>query len=126
MKKLSIPAWRGEHYVSLGELLQLLREVVSEYSWHLNVDEASPGPRQIDLHALRADTWLKTTDLLNLVSPDAQIIDGEAVGFSQPTDTVPTIVLRAVDSTSWDLESDDPSVIARVSAAFPDREEILD
>ncbi|MEZ4312249.1 MAG: hypothetical protein R3F14_29825 [Polyangiaceae bacterium] len=82
------------------------------------------GPRAEELESTHADKRLSTLELLHLVTPDVQIIDGEIVGYSATDEEVPVILFRAVDSTSWDVESDDSDVLALIRTTYPDARDI--
>jgi len=121
--KISIPAWQDGRYLSLAELLRLIRNFVVSFNWSLNIVEMAPEPGAEQVMQL-FDHPLNTAMLLDLVSPDLQIVDGEVVGESR--DSTAKFVLRAVDSTSWDIETEMEDAISHIFRLFPTAREIKD
>ncbi|MCX4985699.1 hypothetical protein [Streptomyces sp. NBC_00572] len=58
-----------------------------------------------------------TLELLALAAPARQFVDGDFAGFAGDELRV---VLREFDSTSWDLCTDDASVIREIRRHYPD------
>jgi hypothetical protein len=56
--------------------------------------------------------------LIDLARQGVQIIDGEPIAY-RGGEEVRWLVIRAVDSTWWDVETDDEEVLTRIQAAFP-------
>ena len=71
-----------------------------------------------------ASQFLSGEDLLAATERLLQVIDGEFAAFDGD-ESVPWVILRAVDSTFWEVESTEPGVLEAVSASFKDVEEIL-
>jgi hypothetical protein len=122
MRGLSFRAWRDGRYVALAEILVLLRPRVLNFSWALRLVEVAPHPMARALESVSPETSLGTLELIHLVSPDVQVIDGEVVGSVDGAS--PRIVVRAVDSTSWDIESDDEEIVSEARRAHPDATEL--
>lgn len=113
-----LPAWRGGRYVQLAELLLVLGKLVVDATWVLRVVEVAPGDGEVSL-----DTWdparvLSTFDVLHLFTPDVQLIDGE-LESTRRENGEPWLVMRAVDSTTWDIETADPKVARCLEVAYP-------
>jgi hypothetical protein len=120
MRGVTLKAWQAEHYVGLAELLRLLEPRIEGFTWEPRLGEMAPGPEAERLEALAPEPRLTTLEVRHLFTLDVQLIDGVFLGYAHSAQTSPTIVLRAVDSTSWDIESDDEEVLALVRRAWPD------
>lgn len=120
MSRLSFRAWRGKHYIGLAEVLSALGRKIADAVWELRLDEVAPGPEGDKLRALAGGPRIGTRDLMVSAFPDGQVIDGELRAFASPDDAEPLLVLNAVDSTEWDLETADPAVLAAAREAFPE------
>lgn len=124
MRGLTFPAWIGEHYVSLAELLLTLGRSILSCSWEARVDEIAPHPRANRIEAIVPSQRIGTMELLHLVTPDVQVIDGELRCLRDAGDHEPWISIRAVDSTSWDVESSNEEILEIIRNAFPAAEQI--
>ena len=120
MNGVSMKAWRDQHYVNLDELLRVLEQFIVGFTWKSRIDEAAPGPAQQRIEQLDPEQRLSTAELLRLITPDAQVIDGKFLGYATLEQQSPTLVLRAVGSTWWDVESDDEGVLALIQTTYPD------
>ncbi|MEV0733619.1 hypothetical protein [Polymorphospora sp. NPDC050346] len=117
MKCIRLHAWRGSHYIGAAELLTTLGRITAELSWELQIDEVAPGPAGARIEALVRQSRVCTSELILAAFLDGQIIDGELRGYVDDADE-PYIVLRAVDSTDWDIECVDPAVYFAVKTAL--------
>lgn len=97
----SFEAWRDEHYIGLAELIVALGATALPLEWKLDLEEIAPHPQEGELRALEG-SLVGTLRLLRACAPDVQIIDGSASAYSQDSGQ-PLVVLRAVDSTWWDV-----------------------
>ncbi|WP_044529114.1 hypothetical protein [Herbaspirillum sp. B65] len=61
---------------------------------------------------------LSYSTLLRMVTPQLQVIDGEAVAVD-PVSSEKRLLIRAVDSTSWDIETEMQSVVDKVRECYP-------
>jgi hypothetical protein len=120
MKRVTFKAWHGDHYLSLWDILTELRDVVENLQWRVRIDETAPSPQAERLEAIDHDAWLDTAGLLGIATRDVQVIDGEASGYKTAQSGSPYLTIRAVDSTWWDVESDDEGVTRTVMSRFPD------
>lgn len=123
---VTFPAWHGTSYVSAPEVLNALKSHVHEFVWQIRADEVAPGPGARQLQEISPGARLSTPELLDRLRPGAQIIDGELRGYDSTDSATPAVTLRAVDSTWWDVESEDKGLIAAVRGAFPDASPIDD
>jgi hypothetical protein len=67
---------------------------------------------------------LSGQELLAAADRILQVIDGEFAAFDRDEST-PWVVVRAVDSSFWEVESADPHVLEAVRAGFKDVEDDL-
>jgi hypothetical protein len=107
-------------YRGVTQLLSALGPIAKELTWRLDLTEVAPGPTAAALESLRQDQWLTTQELDRLAGGDAQIIDGAIFGHRMANDDRVVVVITAVDSTSWDVESTDEQVIQLIRAEYPD------
>ena len=116
---LSFAAWRDGDYVTLADLLRLLGETIRNYTWKAKIEEVAPHPKAEAFEAMLRNYALNTAELLAVADWDVQIIDGEVIGYADPEQTA-AITIRAVDSTSWDILSPDPSILSTFANAYAD------
>jgi hypothetical protein len=111
---ITFHAWTDEHYGTTAEVLGALGERLEHLRWRLEIDEANTDePERFDQQKER-----ETAQLIEFLD-DVQIIDGSLEG-RRPGDDEPYVTLRAVDSSWWDVESDDPRLLDAVRAKYPD------
>jgi hypothetical protein len=121
MTGITFPMWAGDVPVMLPDLLTRVGNArVRDSVWTLRGVEAAgdPGAAQ-ELAAISQQGLALPGDaLIALAERGVQIIDGELVG--QRGDAAePWIVLRGVDSSWWDVESDDEAVLVALRDAYP-------
>lgn len=121
---LSICAWRGDHYVSLHELLDLIGHFFAECRWSVQVNEVAPEPGAELLEDCDSSRLMLLHELIRISAPNIQVIDGEITAIDN--DGNASLLLRAVDSTSWDIETANTEALARVRESFGDAVEIPD
>ena len=124
MKGVTFDAWREHHYVGLAEILRVLGRDGQGLVWRLKLDEVAPDPTSYALEEILPTQVIDTRSLLALVDRNTQIVDGVMTGFDASNESSPIVIIRAVDSTSWDVESNDEELIARIRRAFPDSRDI--
>lgn len=118
MNGVTFPAWSDDSPVELLDLLELLGQRGREASWRLRAVEVAPSEAADRLHVISDHQQaLSGEELFVLADKRPQLIDGEFEGWLPNTQT-PWVLIRAVDSTSWDLISDDAGLLARASARF--------
>ncbi|MEV0730627.1 hypothetical protein [Polymorphospora sp. NPDC050346] len=125
MNHIYVRAWRSDHYIGLAELLTTLGRITAEASWELQLDEVAPGPAGSEIEALTQRERVHTRELILAAFPDGQIIDGELRGYTDDTATEPYIIVRAVDSTDWDIECEDPKVYEALKIALPESSDAI-
>lgn len=119
--KISVPAWVDGRYVSLAELLQLIGKFYPEKDWLVRVEEVAPEPGAERLEAINANVPMQLRELQDMVSPDLQLVDGEVT-----VKDLQGICLRliAVDSTSWDVETNCKLAVWALVGAYPNAVDI--
>ncbi|MFF0437476.1 hypothetical protein ACFYU9_35330 [Streptomyces sp. NPDC004327] len=116
MKGITFPAWQGEHYVTLAELLVRLGSFGLDLTWRVELDEIV-DPRCAEMAGRSADSGMDTLTLLSLTTPFLQLIDAEACGFAGD-DLV--VVLSEFDSSLWDVRAVDERVLSELRHHYPD------
>ena len=119
MSGISLKAQRGDAYLSLAELLFVLGRPLLKLHWKTRVSKVA-GPEEVAarLTSVAEEDWLGTFDLLHLVTPDVRIVDGEVTGYDAQGERI--LNVRAVDSSWWDVETDDPEILQTLSEVYPD------
>ncbi|MGY5051417.1 hypothetical protein ACWDE0_38405 [Streptomyces sp. 900105755] len=120
MKGITFPAWQGQHYVTLAELLVRLGSFGLDLTWRIEFDEIV-DPRCVEMQKRSADAGMDTLTLLSLTTPFLQLVDAEARGFAE--DKL-VIVLTEFDSSSWDVRAVDERVLSELRHHFPGTEDL--
>ncbi|MFG2924070.1 hypothetical protein ACGFYA_21520 [Streptomyces sp. NPDC048305] len=120
MKGITFPAWHGEHYVPLAELLVRLGSFGLDLTWRVEFDEIV-DPRCVEMASRSADAGMDTLTLLSLTTPSLQLIDAEARGFAE--DEL-MLVLTEFDSSSWDVRAVDERVLRELRRHYPGAEDL--
>lgn len=116
--KISMLAWNDDEYISLAEIILAIGWPLRKMIWHIRVEEASiePGAEALE-NSCPSDSY-STLQLLRMITPNIQIIDGEIIGTAQD-DTEDYIKIEAIDSTHWDIESNITELIESIKNIFP-------
>ncbi|MET9382413.1 hypothetical protein ABZY09_15360 [Streptomyces sp. NPDC002928] len=128
MGSVTFAAWRDrppggqerssrQHYVTLAELLVRLGSFGLGLTWKVQIYDAQLHGRFAELEDASAGSGIGTLELLAVVAPDQQFIDGDFAGYAGDQLVV---VLREFDSTSWDFCTADASVIREIRRHYPD------
>ena len=119
MSGISLRAHRGDAYLSLAELLFVLGRPILKLHWKARISEVS-GSEEIKarLTSVAEEEWLGIFELLHLVTPDVQIVAGEVTGYDASGERI--LNVRAVDSSWWDIETEDPDILDTISEVYPD------
>ncbi|MEU6236793.1 hypothetical protein [Kitasatospora sp. NPDC047058] len=105
------------HYVTLAELLVRLGSSGLGLTWKVRIDGAHLVTRFAEIEKASSGAGIGTLELLALVAPDLQFVDGDFAGY---VDDELKVVLREFDSTSWDLCTADTSVLREFRRHYPD------
>ncbi len=116
--KYSLPAWIGDHYISLAEILLCIGKSLTDLQWYVKITEVAPEPGAEQLEALSPAAPLSIFQLLHLVTPGIQIIDGEITAKDKGGKQL--LLLRAVDSSSWDVETDLKHIVRALEDSYPE------
>jgi hypothetical protein len=104
--------------VDLIDILRLLGPSATDSEWRISGVECAGGPAGEDLHGL-ADQPARVPGekLLSLATGVTQVIDGVFAGYRDGEEQ-PWIIIRAVDSSAFDVQSEDAEALARMKRHF--------
>jgi hypothetical protein len=104
--------------LDLKDILLLLGSQAESSEWEISQVEALDGVGAEQLHCL-ADKRASVPgqELVRLAFAVTQIIDGIFRGY-QKGESEPWIVIQAVDSSAFDVQSDDEGVIHQIRQQF--------
>ena len=113
------PGGGGELEFDLAEVLTALGGHVETSFWRARgLWYKSHDGKEIEtLERLRDGATVGGNELLQSVPRVLQIIDGEFTA-SAADDLHPWAIVRAVESSWWEVLTDDPAVLARIRARF--------
>ncbi|WP_199551876.1 hypothetical protein [Streptomyces sp. N35] len=128
MESVTFAAWRdrppgdqeGEsrrYYVTLAELLVRLGSFGLDLTWKVQIYDDQLHSRFAEAQEAAAGAGIGTLELLAMVAPGQQFIDGDFAGYAGDQLMV---VLREFDSTNWDLCTADASVLREIRRHYPD------
>ena len=101
---------------SLQGILMLLEPEARGLTWVVSNAEAV-GSEAEKLHEVAdQNRSLPFSDLLQIANAVDQVVDGEFAGYDSTHRK--RLVIRAVDSSAFDVESDDENVVCSVEAQF--------
>ena len=106
----------------LKEILRAIGPVVESLQWRLAGIDCT-GEGSDELHELcDSDALVSGAHLVALSERILQTINGEFLGFraDAPDHATPWLIIRAVDSTAFDVDCDDPAVLSAVRRRFVD------
>jgi hypothetical protein len=108
---------RGILSVSLDALLFIVQDAIADSRWDCHNVEAV-GSTAAELHRL-CDSRIEFNSaiLRSLASGADQIIDGEFRAF-KPDESRPWLIIRAVDSSAYDVETENPSLLHMLRSRF--------
>ncbi len=102
----------------LSDLLELSGQRGRSAEWRVSGVEAT-GPEAPRLHGTTDSGGVLDGDSLFAIARGVdQVIDGRFVAHD-PGEPQPWLVLRAVDSTSWDVASMDAALMSAVRSRYP-------
>lgn len=88
--------------------------------------EVASGDAASALEAISdAEGSVEGNELIHLAQSVAQVIDGEFRGYWKKEEE-PWIIVRAVDSAAYDVESDDLALLERLRNSFHEVDDIPD
>lgn len=108
----------------LRDILELLGPDVLRSRWEVNGIEALGGEAAKSLHvASDQGKQLDGNQLVDIASRVDQIIDGEFLAFL-PGEQEPWIVVRAIDSSAYEVSTDSLGILSRIRLQFEHVEEV--
>ena len=103
--------------LDLIDILNILGPRADNTFWLVEGAE-STGPLSGVLHRLSdLGTKVTTARLREIASDVIQVIDGVFTGYSVEK-SEPWIIIRAVDSSAYDVETDDNDILSKVQGSF--------
>ena len=104
--------------VDLVDILHVLGSCIEDTEWEIAAVEAV-GTTAADKLQRLGDSKARVPGrtLLELAATVTQVIDGQFVGY-RPGQDPPWIILRAIDSSAYDVQSEDEDVISRMREHF--------
>ena len=103
--------------VDLVDILQLLGSQAENSEWEIS-DVECVGSAADALHKLSdSKTRVPGHTLLQMAAHLTQVIDGEFIGCGEG-EKQPWIIVRAVDSSAYDVQSEDEDVLAQIRCRF--------
>lgn len=116
--------------LDLTDLLRLLAPRSLEERWVVSTVKSSiPGDEWFEatgeggerLEGLaQQDGQLSGSDLAALAEKTRQVIWGEFVCLASTQSDKPWVIIRAVDSTFYEIDSDDDAVLNKISSTYKD------
>lgn len=116
--------------LDLKDLLQLLAPRSLEARWLVStVKSFKPGHEWFEatgeggerLEGLAQDDGqLSGSDLASIAEKTQQIIWGEFIGSAPTQSDKPWVIIRAVDSTFYEIDTDDEAVLNKISSTYKD------
>ncbi len=109
----------------LDELLDILGPRVATSAWSISgIQYVSQDDIAIPTLNGPDDSRVTGVELIAAIPNLLQVIDGEFKAFDQMTDDVPWVVLRAVDSSWWEVETDIPNIAGTIQKRFENVSEL--
>lgn len=113
-----IDAERGVLAFDLRDILEILGEKGLVSVWTAVGVEVASGVSAARMEALADEQeTIIGNELQHLAKTVNQVIDGEFKG-TLPGGTAPWIVVRAVDSSAYDVETDDEQLLSEIRSRF--------
>lgn len=127
MQGLAFRAWEGSKYISVHEIMMLIFPLVSDTHWEVDLDELAEGPGSKEFEDLASRSLHVPVSSGEIAhsSLGVQVTDGRFTGFRHDGETgQPVIVIKATDSTDWDVASTDTRILLLLRARFVDAIEL--
>lgn len=102
----------------LRDLLRLVGDDAISYYWEINHVECLGVGAQLMHDASDSDLWVPGSQLLLMAQDVYQIIDGDFKGYRAEVSPEPWIVFRAIDSSYYDVLSDNLSLLEFIRQQF--------
>lgn len=106
--------WDGDRLRGPGEVLEVVGERTSGAAWRVEaVEAAGEAEAAAAMERLGAAGPVPDAELRKVASSDVQLVDA-TLSVGEP----PLLVIRAVDSTDWDVLSDDATLLEALRMRF--------
>ncbi|MFO0763125.1 MAG: hypothetical protein U0359_42200 [Byssovorax sp.] len=117
----------GRLAVDLPSILGALGDLTRNMRWAVSDCEALGAGAEALYAVQNAGFRVSSEKLLSIARQLDQVIDGMFCGYaeSEPSGS-PVVILTAVDSTSWDVSSNDAEILNHVRENFPEAYEAGD
>lgn len=126
MQSITFAAWRDgapcssgaarRHYVTLAELLVRLGSFGLGLTWKARIDDTQHTVFA-EMERASVGSGIGTLELLALAAPHLQAVDAVFWGYA---DRDLVVILREVDSTSWDVCTANEWVLCEIRRHYPD------
>lgn len=104
--------------VDLADLLHLLGERILRSHWRISGVEALGGAAADELQRLSdVQSKIDGQSLIKLAADVDQVVEGEFQGF-RDGDARPWIIIRAIDSSAYDVLTDDDRIVEQIRDRF--------
>lgn len=102
----------------LKDVLEVIGTPAKDSRWRIAAVSALNGDAATELHSLSDEgTEIPGHLLFELANRVGQVIEGTFVAL-RPTGGTPWLTIYAVDSSAYDVETDDDDILARLRARF--------
>lgn len=109
---------RGVLAFDLHDILELLGEKGLVSQWEVRAVEVASGVAATRLERLAdEESVVDGNELLSLARAVNQVVDGEFKG-TLPGEAKPWVIVRAVDSSAYDVETDDKRLLDGIRRRF--------
>ena len=125
MMAVTFSAWRDDDYIELLEILLVLGSDILDLVWEAHIEEMAPQSGTELFEQSVTGRRLDTLDLVRAAAAGNQVIDGVFKAYGPRAESV-VVTVRAVDSTSWDVESRLDKLRERLLSRFSDPTDIRD
>ena len=112
---VTFPMWDGDRLRWPREVLAVVGDRTADAGWQVQVLEAAGDPDAAARMEELGDRGgqIPDAELRQATAGDVQLVDA-TLSVGQP----PSLVIRAVDSTHWDVVSDDLELLRRFKERF--------
>jgi hypothetical protein len=108
----------------LADILRLSEVRARQSEWEVSDLECLGLSETHELYrAVEMRVRLNGDRLLSLIGDCSQVIDGTFKGYEHG-DEEPWVIIRAVDSSAYDIESDDDNLLSRIRQSFKEVKEL--
>jgi len=120
MKQLTIADKTADGVLSfdLRDIIRCLGAPAMESYWEIGQVECLGAGADAFYKQARQAARLSGRSLLRLADHVDQVIDGEFRGYRNVADREPWVIVRAVDSSAYDIESDDDAALNMLRRRF--------